>query len=128
MVDAISEGMVLAVIAGTDTGSNWWLREPMVIMESPSGGGPPAGGLIVALLVLRLAPPLRLSEAVRASRLARLSETLRQQEPRWATGSHQRNIALPDSLLQAWTEDDDADADAEEDADDVSGLWELEQF
>ena len=43
MVDAISEGIVLAVIAGTDTGSNWWLREPMVIMESPCGGGPPDG-------------------------------------------------------------------------------------
>ena len=41
MVDAISEGIVLAVIAGTDTGSNWWLREPMVIMESPSRMGPP---------------------------------------------------------------------------------------
>ena len=72
MVDAISEGMVLAVIAGTDTGSNWWLREPMVIMEAPSGGGPPDGPplfppiaeLIVALLVLQLAPPLRLSGAV----------------------------------------------------------------
>ena len=61
MVDAISEGIVLAVIAGTDTGSNWWLREPMVIMESPKPPQlPPIGGLIVALLVLQLAPPLRL--------------------------------------------------------------------
>ena len=43
MVDAISEGMVLAVIAGTETGGNWWLREPMVMVESPGGGGPPDG-------------------------------------------------------------------------------------
>ena len=68
MVDAISEGMVLAVIAGTETGGNWWLREPMVIVESPGRMGPPhlppIGGFIVALLVLLLAPPLRLSEAV----------------------------------------------------------------
>ena len=107
MVDAISEGMVLAVIAGTETGGNWWLREPLVMVGSPGGGGPPDG-----------APPssphwgahsCRASAAAsfsgkcirssRASWLARLSETLRQQEPRWATGSHQRNTALPDSLL-----------------------------
>ena len=74
-VDAITEGMVLDVIAGTETGDNWWLREPVVNVDSPGGGGPPdgaltptpPGGLIVALLVLRL---------------ARLAESSRQQEPR----------------------------------------------
>ena len=42
-VDAITEGMVLAVIAGTETGDNWWLREPMVNVESPGSEGPLGG-------------------------------------------------------------------------------------
>ena len=107
MVDAISEGIVLAVIAGTDTGSNWWLREPMVIMESPSGGGPPDGpppasphwGAHSCPISAAASSSTEVIRSSRASRLARLSETLRQQEPRWATGSYQRNTALPDSLL-----------------------------
>ena len=90
MVDAISEGMVLAVIAGTDTGSNWWLREPMVIMESPSGGGPPDGappssphwGAHSCPASAAASSSVEVIRSSRASRLARLSETLRQQEPR----------------------------------------------
>ena len=39
-VDAITEGMVLSVIAGTDTGEDWWLREPDIDVDSFGGGGP----------------------------------------------------------------------------------------
>ena len=80
MVDAISEGMVLAVIAGTDTGSNWWL-EPIVVGGPRMGPPllPPIGGLIVSAAASSSVEVIRSS---RASRLARLSETLRQQEPR----------------------------------------------
>ena len=82
MVDAITEGMVLAVIAGTETGGNWWLREPMVIVESPGGGGPPDGappssphwGAHSCPTSAAASSSVRLSEAV--ERLARLSETL----------------------------------------------------
>ena len=69
MVDAIREGMVLAVIAGTETGGcgSRWLLWNHLAVGGPRMGPPhlpPIGGLIVALLVLLLAPPLRLSEAV----------------------------------------------------------------
>ena len=42
-VDAITERMVLEVIAGIETGDNWWLREPVVNVDSPGSGGPPEG-------------------------------------------------------------------------------------
>ena len=42
-VDAITEGMVHAVITGIDTGENWWLREPMVNVDLSGGEGPPGG-------------------------------------------------------------------------------------
>ena len=128
--------MVLAVIAGTETGGNWWLRKPLVMVGSPGGGDPPDGappssprwGAHSCPASAAASSSGKCIRSSRASRLARLSETLQQQEPRWAIGSHQRNSALPNSFLWAWTENDDANADAEEDADEVSGLWELEQF
>ena len=40
-VDAITEGMVHAVITGTDTCENWWIREPMVTVDLSGGEGPP---------------------------------------------------------------------------------------
>ena len=43
-VDAITERMVLEVITGVETGDNWWLREPVVNVDSPGSGGPPSGG------------------------------------------------------------------------------------
>ena len=63
-VDAITEGIVLSVIAGTETGEDWWLREPVVNVNPSNGLGPlggapsspPHGGLIVALLVWLLIP------------------------------------------------------------------------
>ena len=90
-VDAITEGMVLAVIAGTETGDNWWLREPMVIVESPgSGGRPPDGapspsphwGAHSCPASAAASSSVEIIRSSRASRLVRLSETLRQQEPR----------------------------------------------
>ena len=68
-VDSITEGMVQSVIAGTETGEDWWLHEPfsgsqLVQVWGPLGGGPPLlppfWGLIVALLVRLPTPPQRL--------------------------------------------------------------------
>ena len=42
-VDAITEEIVLSVIAGTDTGEDWWLREPVTNVDTYSGGGPLGG-------------------------------------------------------------------------------------
>ena len=76
-VDAITEEIVLAVIAGTETGDNWWLREPMVSVESPGSEGPLGGAPSAS-------PPWRAhscpaiiassssSEAIRNSRASRL--------------------------------------------------------
>ena len=83
-VDAIMEGMVLALIAGTETG------EPMVIVESPGTGGPPDGapspspqwGAHSCPASAAASSSVEIIRSSRASRLARLSETLRQQEPR----------------------------------------------
>ena len=44
-VDAITEGMVHAVITGTDTGENWWLPEPMVTVDLSGGKRLPGGAL-----------------------------------------------------------------------------------
>ena len=90
MVDAITEGVVLAVIAGAETGDNWWPREPMVIVESPGSGGPPDGapppsphwGAHSCPASAAASSSVEIIRSSRASRLARLSETLRQQEPR----------------------------------------------
>ena len=42
-VDAITEGIVLSVIAGTDTGEDWWLRKPVTYVATYSVGGPLGG-------------------------------------------------------------------------------------
>ena len=88
-VDAITEGIILAVIAGTETGDNWWLREPMVSVESPGsegplGGPPSASPPWGAHSCPAIIAPSSSSEAIRnsrASRLARLAESSRQQGP-----------------------------------------------
>ena len=42
-VDVITEGMVQSVIAGTDTGDNWWLQEPAVGADQVGELGPLGG-------------------------------------------------------------------------------------
>ena len=42
-VDAITEGILLSVIAGTDTGEDWGLREPVTNVATYSVGGPVGG-------------------------------------------------------------------------------------
>ena len=89
-VDAITEGMVLDVIAGTETGDNWWLREPVVNVDSPGGGGPPDGALAPTPLWGAHSCPASTAASSssenmrnsRALRLARVAESSRQQEPR----------------------------------------------
>ena len=88
-VDAITEGMVLSVIAGTETGDSWWLREPMANVESPGSGGPPDGapspsphwGAHSCPASAAASSSSETIRSSRATRLARLSETLRRQEP-----------------------------------------------
>ena len=88
-VDAFTEGMVLGVIAGTETGDSWWLREPMVNVESPGSGGPPDGapspsphrGVHSCPASTAASSSFETIRSSRAMRLARLSETLRPQEP-----------------------------------------------
>ena len=66
-VDVITERIVQSVIAGTETGEDWWLREPAEDADlsgelgrlSGAPSSPPLWGLIVALLVWQLTPPLK---------------------------------------------------------------------
>ena len=86
-VDAITEGMVLAVIAGTETGDNGWLREPMVNVESPGSKGPlgpfssPPWGAHSCPAAIASSSSSEAIRNSRASRLARLAESSRQQGP-----------------------------------------------
>ena len=86
MVDAITEGTFLAVVAGTETGDNWWLWKPMVIVESRSswklldGDLPsfPHWGDYSCPASAAASFSVKIIRSSRVSQLARLSETLQQ--------------------------------------------------
>ena len=132
-VDAITEGMVLDVIAGTETGDNWWLREPVVNVNSLGGGGPRDGALAPT-------PPWGAHSCPASTAASSSSETV---EPcgLLALQSRRGNRSLDNPLAMMAAEicpwiarttwlllivkeanDADADADADEDADEVSGI------
>ena len=89
-VDAITEGMVQSVIAGTETGEDWWLPVPSVNADvysemGPLGGAPsPPPPLGAHSCPASMAASFT-SETIRSSRalrLARLAESSRRLVPR----------------------------------------------